>query len=80
MEEQISADIKRLREAVEALGEHFDAVQIFATRHESGEHRGTGNWALGTGNWYARYGQIRSWLLRNEFVEQRGVGDEDEED
>ena len=60
--EQNNADLAKLRDVVKQLGEHFDAVQIFATRHESGEHDGTLRFHVGVGNWYARYGQITYWL------------------
>jgi hypothetical protein len=45
-----------------ALSEHFDSVQIFATRHESGAKDGTLHWQQGAGNWYARFGQVQEWL------------------
>ncbi len=57
------ADVVRVRKAVSELGEHFDSVQIFCTRHESGEHEGTLKFTLGEGNWFARYGQVREWLI-----------------
>jgi hypothetical protein len=59
-----SPDEKRVREAAEALGEHFDAVIIFATRYESELASGTIRVSHGTGNWYARYGQVREWIVR----------------
>lgn len=56
------ADCARIDEALSTLGEYFDTVQIFATRHESGMLNGTIHTSKGVGNWFARYGQIRSWL------------------
>lgn len=53
----------RLREACECLGEHFDTVQIFATRYETHDI-GTVNVNFGTGNWFARLGQISTWLTK----------------
>ena len=51
------------RDAIEhakaLLSEHFEAVQIFASRDEGG---GTMHVETGSGNFYARYGQIREWL------------------
>ena len=51
-----SHDVNRVNKALEELGEHFDSVHIFATRHESGESGGTININKGVGNWFARYG------------------------
>jgi hypothetical protein len=41
-------------------------VQIFCTRHESGENGGTLAVKKGTGNIYARYGQVREWLIQQD--------------
>jgi hypothetical protein len=59
-------DLKRIETAAKALGEFYDSVHIFATRHESGEANGTVNLSWGEGNWFSRYGQIRDWLIRQE--------------
>lgn len=58
-----SQDTDLLKSAAQALGEHFDTVQIFTTRHESGELDGTVRSNYGCGNWYARYGQVRQWVI-----------------
>lgn len=42
------------------IGEHFETVQIFVTSFDPNE--GTKNASWGSGNWFARYGQIKSWL------------------
>lgn len=67
MSEDGDADMERLRVAVESLGEHFDSVQIFVTRANEAdreEDKGTINANLGGGNWFARYGQVRAWLVK----------------
>lgn len=61
-------DQKLVQDAIQTLVEHFDAVQIFASRHEQGESAGTVYVSEGRGNWYARYGQVRTWLLNEEDV------------
>lgn len=48
---------------VNQLMEHFDTVQIFVTRHEPATLNGTVRADLGGGNWYARYGQAKEWLV-----------------
>lgn len=55
-----NGDIEIIQKAADQLGEHFDTVQIFCTRHEGSD--GTGRYALGIGNWFARYGQIAYWM------------------
>lgn len=58
-------DIKRLRKVCNELGDFFDTVQIFVTRHESSEG-GTVNAKFGVGNYFARYGQVRQWLMKED--------------
>lgn len=55
-------DRDRVKKMVEQLGEHFDTVQIFATRHVPGDDNGTICVNRGSGNWCARYGQITEWV------------------
>lgn len=61
MSDTKSQDIERIRKALDILGEHFDAVHIFASRHEETEG-GTVSCNKGMGNFFARYGQISVWL------------------
>jgi hypothetical protein len=46
-----------------ALMEHFDSVQIFATKNDEAEET-TQAFNHGNGNWYARYGQIQEWMTQ----------------
>lgn len=66
MKHMENEDLKRIKEACQTLAEHFDSVHIFATRHESGELGGTVNVQYGEGNWFARLGQVQSWLTRQD--------------
>ena len=59
-------DLKLLKDAAQALGEHFDAVQIFASRHEAEVEDGTVTVHDGVGNWHARIGQVRDWIIRQD--------------
>lgn len=52
-----------LRAHVASLMEHFDAVQIFATKREKSE---TMMRAEGSGNWYARRGMVATWQRRED--------------
>lgn len=63
-QKQKDRDLERLKKAAEALGEHYDTVQIFVTRaHEDGDD-GTMHATWGVGNYFARYGQIQLWIDR----------------
>lgn len=63
---QSEQDMERLKKCVEALGEHFDAVQIFASRHEPTIEDGTVRINIGIGNWYTRYGQVMEWVTEQD--------------
>ena len=55
------------------LSEHFDTVQIFVTRHISNE-KGTVQCNAGSGNFFARFGQVQFWL------EDQNIYDTEEKD
>lgn len=55
-------DTQRLQDHVNQLMEHFDLVQIFASRHEPAKLDGTIACNRGGGNWFSRYGQITEWV------------------
>ncbi len=57
------------------LAEHFDSVQIFVTRHE--EDGGTRFASRGTGNWFAREGQVRAWVKKQDCHINKTVMDEE---
>lgn len=75
-----SHDMALLERAANQLGEHFDTVQIFVTRHSPVEEGGTINADWGTGNWFARYGQIHDWLLRKDEQARLKARRDDQED
>lgn len=60
-------DEKRVDDALRVLGEHFDSIQIFATRvNDNSEGGGTVHISKGIGNWFARYGHAKMWCNRSE--------------
>jgi hypothetical protein len=59
-------EISMVKKHASELGEHFDTVQIFCTRHESGTEDGTVTIKMGTGNWFARYGQVVEWVKKQD--------------
>lgn len=69
-------DVKLLSDAANQLGEHFDAVHIFASRHEAETEDGTVTVNSGVGNWHARIGQIKAWIIRHNEYERVKYRDE----
>lgn len=77
MSEPDNEDLVRVKAALTQLGEHFDSVQVFVTRHEAGVEDGTMHIGIGAGNFFTRYGQVQQWLIANdqngrEFVKRQG--------
>ena len=68
MSDQKDQDLARLKQHAAAMAEHFDTVQIFATRHE--QNAGTVHCAWGSGNFYARAGQVAAWLAKQDEDER----------
>lgn len=65
MSENAEADLKIVQAAVNRLAEHFDAVQVFAQKRVDG----TGTiqaMQFGAGNWYARWGHVHEWMIKND--------------
>ena len=63
-DDQEARDLKVMADHVARLEEHFDTVQIFCSR--GSDDGGTITCQLGGGNWFARYGQIRQWIVKQE--------------
>ena len=67
-------DLAVVQRHVAALAEHFESVQVFCTR-PADDGKGTVNVQYGAGNWFARYGQVASWLTKQDEgsrIEVRG--------
>lgn len=79
-----------IRKAFEILGEHFDTVQLFLTRHEPVIESGTLEYTQGIGNYYARFGQVQMWIEKqkaestsesfNNFLDNLPILEEIDED
>lgn len=54
-------DMELIQSHVDQLREHFDSVTIGVTRYESGGL--TTNIVRGSGNFYARVGQMKDWII-----------------
>ncbi len=57
-------DFERIEKAVQALSEHFDSVQIFASRYDGGE--GTKHVNLGAGHYFMRKSHVEEWLIKED--------------
>jgi hypothetical protein len=66
MEEDSHAEFLKglVDQALEALSEHFDALQIVGTFMD--DNNQTHLVTLGTGNWYARIGAVQEFLTKDE--------------
>ncbi len=62
---QSAIDFDRVKRACSVLAEYFDSVQIFTSKM-SDNQADTQHYRHGTGNWFARYGQIKSWISDTE--------------
>jgi hypothetical protein len=70
-------DNKLLEAACESLGEHFDTIQIFVTRHEPTEEGGTISATWGSGNYFAGYGQAVEWVVKQDERSRQIVREQD---
>jgi hypothetical protein len=73
------AELQRVKDACQLLSEHFDSVHIFTTRlkdEDDAGDRGTININYGYGNWFARYGQIHTWVVKQDEQSRKEVRDE----
>lgn len=68
-DEDKDQELEVVKQHVAQLSEHFDSVQIFCTRHVNNDV-GTVHIHYGAGNFFARYGQIKSWLLKTDEGEK----------
>ena len=76
METQKDNDMLLLERHTKQLMEHFDTVQIFATRHRPGDAEGSTITAdFGNGNWFARYGQIILWSENQTLLGEKEEGE-----
>jgi len=72
------ADMERVRKHVEDLAEHFDTVHVFVTRAGEGDDdQSTLNINIGTGNWFARLGFVKDWIIRQDEYTRQDCRDAD---
>ncbi len=68
-------DVERVSNAAAALAEHFDSVQIIATRCDDGC---TSMTHAGKGNWYAREASLREYLLKQDERSRESIRHEND--
>ena len=61
---------KLVADTVAKLMEHFDCVQIFASKHD-GEKEESNEFVDGSGSFLTRYGQITLWIERIKAYERK---------
>lgn len=69
--------VQRINSALETLLEHFDSVQIIATRYDGDGC--TDAISRGRGNWSARYGSMRESVLKMEESMRENMRRKDDE-
>ncbi len=77
--DSLDPEVAIVQRHVDQLGEHFDTVQILVTRLDYDKDRGcTVNIARGTGNWFARFAQAKTFVIREEERERIACRREEE--
>ena len=59
-------DLDRMKKAARELGEFFDCVQIFCSRHDATKDDLTTSFHTGRGNFFARQSQVREWVIKKD--------------
>jgi len=77
-DQELQDALELLKKAARSLGEHFDSVQIYCTRHIPDE--GAESFNFGIGNWYARYGQVAEWMIKQDEDARLRVRKDDQEE
>lgn len=71
---------EKIKDAISTLAEHFDTVQIFCSLTEA-DTKNTNSFQAGTGNWFARKGQIQEWVdYQRGRIEAKAFDDQIEEE
>lgn len=68
IEEEKNRTLDIVKKHAAMLSEHFDTVQIFCSKHDMKNVDGTAGIVWGTGNWFARYGHIKEWMIKTKRI------------
>lgn len=77
--EEVELD-KMMAEAVTKISEHADSVTIFATKKLEDGKGFTYRAHIGRGDYYARYGAIKAWVIGEDSHHASRGGKTDDED
>ncbi len=75
-----SDDLKWLNRIADTLDERFDSVVVLVTRRDITTKCRTIHFSVARGNYYAKMGQIREYLAKEDEASRMEVRDEDDED
>jgi hypothetical protein len=75
-DEEPDIDMGPVDRAIAALMEHYDTVQIFVTKETPGSEGFTQGIQKGGGNYYARFGHAKNWVLKQERLAEMELEDE----
>ena len=64
-DEMMADDIAVIDAAIDTLTCHFENITIFASRHDPSTGNTLSTWR-GRGNWHARHGHVREWLIKQD--------------
>jgi hypothetical protein len=65
-EEEERRDLAVVDRALAIVKQHFDNVMIFANRLDITDGASSVNVQKGLGNYYARYGHCRAWVMKQD--------------
>lgn len=78
MEKEEEALIESVNNALSKIMEHADSVQVFVTKLKD-DGSGTFFMSKGAGNYFSRYGQVDSWVRREQLPKNLEEDDEDKD-
>jgi len=68
--------LKIIENHCKELMKFFDSVQIFCTKADKDNGGSLANYEYGDGNYLARFGQIKMYVIREEEATRRSVDDD----
>lgn len=69
--------LDRMREFLKSIEDHVGSCRVFITFPSPHHASTTGTTSLGLGDYYAQYGSVREWLVRQESVMRSEATDEE---
>lgn len=76
---ELTEPAKLIDEFLDRVMEHVDSVQVFINKKATDGEDGTRFISKGRGNWFARYGHVKNWTIREEHGTRMDMENEDDE-